>query len=87
MKMERKLTEDERALLRHVGMWGSDGYPIQKFAGKWSWGGFLSIKGPPTMFKTKREAIAHFETYYAVLRSLAGQEAYERAMRERGEAA
>lgn len=85
--MERKMTDDERALLRHVGMWGEQGYPIQKFAGKWSWGGFLSVKGPPVMFKTKREAIASFEAYYAVLRSLAGQEAYERAMRERGEAA
>lgn len=85
--MERKLTEDERALLRHVGMWGSEGYPIQKFARKWSWGGFLSIKGPTIMFRTKREAIASFETYYEVLRRLAGEEAYERAMREKGEAA
>lgn len=85
--MERKMTDDERALLRHVGMWGSKGYPIQKFAGKWSWGGFLTIKGPPTMFRTKREAIASFETYYETLRRLAGEEAYERAMREKGAAA
>ena len=80
--MVRTLTEDERALLRHVGMWGSEGYPIQKFARKWSWGGFLSIKGSPIMFKTKREAIASFEAYYAFLRGLAGEEAYARATSE-----
>ena len=39
------------------------------------------------MFRTKREAIASFETYYETLRRLAGEEAYERAMREKGEAA
>lgn len=87
--MDRCLTESERALLVHLSRWGSDGYPIQRYAKgrKWSWGGFQGIKGPPTMFKTKREAIESFEVYYGILRELAGQEAYARAIAEQAAAA
>lgn len=57
--MARGLTEDERALMQHVSRWGSDGYPVQKCGSRhWSWGEFLSVKGPPVVFKTSAYAVA-----------------------------
>jgi hypothetical protein len=65
----RGITDDERALLTHISRWGSDGYPIQKFkGGKWTWGPFRSVKGPPAVFKTRREAVESFERFLEVLR-------------------
>lgn len=83
--MARRLTEDERALLTHWSRWGSDGYPVNRFTRSrgWTWGPFLSVKGPPTVFKTKREAVASFEAFIGILIEAAGEEAYERAMEER----
>lgn len=70
----RGITEDERALLCHVSRWGSDGYPVRKLGRRWTWGPWRSIAGPPTMWKTKREAVAHVEAFLAVLRdALAGR--------------
>jgi len=64
----RGLTLDEMKLLQHISRWGSDGYPVRKYrAGKWTWGPFLSISGPPTVFATKREAVASFEAFHQVL--------------------
>ena len=63
----RGLTDDEKQLLGHVTRWGSDGYPIRKYSKGWMWGPFLSIQGPPVVFKTKREAIASFEAFEQVL--------------------
>ena len=62
----RHLSEDENGLLVHVSMWGSTGYPVNKIGRKWSWS-FRGIKGPPVVFKTKREAVASFEAYYSIL--------------------
>lgn len=65
---ERGLSNDELQLLKHITMFGAPGYPIRKFkTGKWTWGPFRSIAGPPTVFKTKREAVASFEAYHQVL--------------------
>lgn len=70
--MYATLTEDENSLLVHVSMWGSDGYPVHKHhsAGRrgpaWTWE-YRGIKGPPVVFKTKREAIASFEAYHSIL--------------------
>jgi hypothetical protein len=60
------LTDDENALLVHISRFGSDGYPIQKLGRGWAWS-YRGIKGPPVIFKTKREAIASFEAYEAIL--------------------
>lgn len=80
----RKVTEDERTLLNHVTMFGSDGYPVTKLGRVWVWG-TEAVKGPPTVFKTKREAVASFEAFLDVLRDALGEEARERALRERAE--
>ena len=63
----RGITEDERALLDHVSMFGSSGYPVQKMGRSWHWTDWRSVKGPPTTYKTKREAVAAFERFYDVL--------------------
>ncbi len=65
----RPVTEDERALLIHVSRWGSDGYPIHRFrSGRWTWGPWRSVQGPPKVWRTRREAVAHFEAVMDVLR-------------------
>ncbi len=63
----RGLTEDELGLITHVSRWGSDGYPIQKQGRKWTWGAWRSVKGPPVLYATKREAIAAFERFHEIL--------------------
>ena len=80
--MTRTLTEDERALMQHVTMWGSDGYPVRKLGRKWIWGEWRSVKGPPTVFRTKRAAVESFERYLDFLRMILGEEAGERARTE-----
>ncbi len=71
---ERGLTEDERALLVHWSRFGSDGYPVAKCGRQWTWGPWLSIQGPPTVFATKREAVASFEAFIDVLIDAKGAE-------------
>jgi hypothetical protein len=62
------LTEDEQAILNHDARWGSDGYPVKRVGSHhWAWGPWRSINGPPVVFKTKREAVASFEAYIAIL--------------------
>ncbi len=63
----RGITEDERALLQHITRWGSDGYPIHKLSRGWTWGPWRSVKGPPVIYKTKKEAVASFEAYENIL--------------------
>lgn len=65
-KMYAALSDDENALLVHVTRWGSDGYPVKKLGRGWSWS-YRGIKGPPVVYKTKREAIASFERYHSLL--------------------
>lgn len=82
----RRLTEGERELLKHVSMWGSDGYPIRRLGSRhWGWGDAYGVKGPPTVFKTKREAVASFERFYDVLLEINGEEARERYLAEHPE--
>jgi len=81
----RGVSEDERALLTHVSRFGSDGYPISKLGRGWSWG-YRGIKGPPKVFKTKREAVASFEAFMDILRTASGELAYERAWADRDRA-
>lgn len=79
---DRPLTEDERWLVDHVSMWGSDGYPVRKRGNHWSWD-CRSLKSP-TVYKTKREATAAFEAYLDVLHSCKAAESYRAALAERG---
>lgn len=79
--MERKVTQEERALLQHVSMFGSDGYPVRKLRRGWVWG-TDSVKGPPVVFGTKAEAVAAFESFLDILRLALGAEAQGRAIAE-----
>lgn len=63
----RGISEDEIALLQHVTMFGSDGYPVKKLGRGWTWGPWRGINGPPTVFKLKRDAVASFERFLDVL--------------------
>ena len=64
--MYTNLTEDENALLTHISMWGSTGYPVRKLGRGWTWE-FRSIKSAPGVFTTKKDAIASFEAYHQML--------------------
>lgn len=67
--MARGISDDERALLQHTNLFGSDGYPVRKLRKRgWVWGPWRSVKGPPTTFRTKREATESFERFLDVLR-------------------
>jgi hypothetical protein len=73
-RSEGRLTEDQAFVLTHVSHYGSDGYPVRKTGNHWAWGPIRGISGPPTTFRTKREATASFEAYLDVLRDkLAGR--------------
>lgn len=76
------LSENERALLSHVLMWGSDGYPVAKLGRKWQVADAFGVKGPPTIFKTKRAAVAQFEAWINQAVERAGAEAQARAKDE-----
>ena len=75
---DRPLSDDDRALMTHIDMWGSSGYPVKKMAGRWTWD--YRSRSASQMYRTKREATESFETYMGVLRDCAGNEAYRRAM-------
>ena len=60
--MATALTEEERRELRHNMMWGSSGYPVEKFAsGGWH------LPHYPTVFPTKRAAVKQWERYIDML--------------------
>lgn len=76
----RPISDNERQLMSHVTMFGSDSWPIRKLrAGIWVWGPFFGVNGPPTVFKTKREATASFSAFLDVLHEALAEEAFERA--------
>lgn len=74
------MTDDQRALLTHLSLWGSDGYPVRRSGRVWVWGPWRSIQGSPIVYKTKKAAVAAFEAYYDHLRELAGEEAKQKAL-------
>lgn len=43
------------------------GYPVRKLGRGWTWGPWRTVNGPPTKFKTKREATESFERFYDIL--------------------
>ena len=67
--MARGISDNERALMTHISRFGSDGYPVRKLGRSrcWVWGPAFGVKGPPTTFKTKREAVASFEAFIDIL--------------------
>ena len=77
----RTLTDDERALMQHVSMWGSDGYPIRQLSkGRWIWDNWRGVRGTPVIYKTKREATEAFERFMDVLRETYGAVRQREAM-------
>ena len=62
----RGITEDEKDILVHWSRWSSDGYPVKKLGRGWTWD-YRGIKGPPKVFRTKREAVASFQAFIDVL--------------------
>ena len=66
----QSVTDDERDLLGHIRMWGSDGYPVRKVGSRhWAWS-FRSLESR-VVFPTKREAVASFERHVTELRDVA----------------
>jgi len=85
---ERGITAEERRLVDHVTRWGSDGYgamvtKLRKGRG-WTWGGGFGVKGPPVVFKRKRDAVASFEAFLEVLHGELRDEARARAVAAAG---
>lgn len=76
--------EAQRRLLTHCGMFGSEGWPIVKLRRCWMWD-TDAVKGPPTVFRTKREAMESFRTYLDILIERSGLESQARALRELAE--
>lgn len=60
-------SQAERDFHQHMIRWGSDGYPVQKMGRRWLWVEFWGVKGAPTTYRTKREAVAAIERYLDVL--------------------
>lgn len=61
--MQQPLTDDEAALLYTVQMMGSASYPISKVGSRWQWHAWRSVGGSPTLYRTKRAAVAAFELW------------------------
>lgn len=78
----RRISEDEKALLTHTTMFGSDGYPIRKLGRGWYWD-FRSLSAPE-VYKTKRECLAAFERFIDVLVDASGENAQWDYIRENG---
>lgn len=80
-----KLSANENDILKHIGRWGSDGYPIQKTGtGRWIWHEFYGVKGSPIVYRTKKAAWAAFEAYYDILLARSGEESRQRYIAEQG---
>ena len=82
MEPIRNISDDERALLTHTSMFGSDGYPIAKLGKGWTWS-FRGLRAPE-IYKRKRDAVEAFERFVDVLIDAKGAEAQFNAIRERG---
>lgn len=70
--MYKTLSQAENDFLRHIGMFGSDAYPIQKVGnGRWIWREFWGVKGAPVVYKTRKACAEAIELYLDVLRDKA----------------
>lgn len=89
------ILESEWNWLQHVSRWGADSYPVRKLGRKWEFQRMYNAGGCPSLFKTKREAVARVELYYDMLLdknagrapgTTTARRQSEAAARERGEA-
>ncbi len=64
---ENRLSQAESDFLRAIMMWGSSAYPVQKMGNRWFWTEFWGVRGAPTAYKTKREAVEAVERYISIL--------------------
>ncbi len=69
--MYETLSQGENEWLRHMNMFGSDGYPVRKTGSRWMFERAFGVGGTPIVYKTKRAAIAACEAFYAILRDKA----------------
>lgn len=66
--LKGQLNQAEANWLQHMIRFGSEGYPVRKLrGGRWIFDEFFGVKGTPTVYKTKREAVAAIERYEDVL--------------------
>jgi hypothetical protein len=63
----RQLTQNEKDLLGHVMMFGSDSYPVRKVGKKWIVDTFFGVKASPVCYKTKKAATLAFENFVRML--------------------
>ncbi len=75
------LTNDERDLMTHIGLFGSSGYPLVKMGKSWSWNYRDSISSAEK-FPTKKAATASFEAYHQSLIDTYGFENMDPNFRE-----
>lgn len=61
------ILEAEWNWLQHISRWGSSGYPVAKLGRKWQFQRMYNAGGSPTLYRTKREAVAVVEQYYSDL--------------------
>lgn len=76
------LSEDERALMQHITMWGSKGYPIERRGRGWVWRSWRGVKGSPIVYKTRAEAVRAFEGWERLAGMRYAAERREKAERE-----
>jgi len=80
------LSANERELFAHVTMFGSEGYPVAKLGRRWIVADAFGVKGAPTVFRTKREAVAQFELWLDQARARLAEERYQEALKAQEEA-
>ena len=80
------LSANERELFAHVTMFGSAGYPVQKLGRRWIVADAFGVKGPPTVFRTKREATEQFERWLDQARARLAEERYHEALKLQADA-
>jgi len=61
------MTENETFILSHWSMFGSEGYPIIRRGSRWWIDGIRGCGVFPSGFRTKREAVAQWESYIDIL--------------------
>src|SRR5262249_7263708 len=64
-----RMSDDEVALMYHVGMYGSRAYPVERIGRRWHWRAWRSVSGSPKTFRTKGQAVAAFECWMDLARA------------------
>lgn len=64
-----RMSDDEVALMYHVGIYGSRAYPVERIGRRWHWRAWRSVSGSPETFRTKGQAVAAFECWMDLARA------------------